>query len=138
MKLTKRMDDILELSTPSQETDASIMIPYALNSVIICSGDISVVGKGSINSNIHSDGKVKINGVLRGGEVFAAMGIETDEAGTIGGMSTHIRVPDGQSIKINHANEGTTIQIGKQTYKFTSTAENVFARVNKEGQLLLF
>jgi len=138
MDLLMKMEEIQDLTASSGESDASITLPYALNSEIVCSGDISIIGKGSINSNINSGGKVKINGVLRGGEIYAEMGVEAEEAGAVGDMATRIRVPDGQSIRIHNALEGTTIQIGRHSHQFASSVQNVFARVSEEDRLLLF
>lgn len=136
--MVARIDKVHELTIASQEYDATIVIPYALNSEINCSGDISIVGKGCINSNVHSGGKVQIQGVVRGGVVYAAMGVDADETGTNGGAVTRICVPDGQTIKIKNALEGTIIQIGNQVHQFNSSEQNVVARVTKAGGLQLF
>jgi uncharacterized protein len=131
--MVARIDKVHELIIASQEYEATIIIPYALNSELYCSGDISIVGKGCINSNIHSGGKIQIQGVVRGGSVYAAMGIEADETGTKGGAVTRICVPDGQTIKIKNALEGTIIQIGNQVHQFISSEQNVFASANENG-----
>ncbi|MEH7440553.1 FapA family protein [Neobacillus drentensis] len=131
-------DRIHNLCPDVREDDAMIILPYALNSELSCCGDISITGKGCINSTVHSEGKVKINGILRGGEVYAALGVEAEETGTKGGLPTRIRVPEGQTIKINHAMEGTIIQIGNQIYQFDREENNIFARVTVAGRLLLF
>lgn len=136
--LIEQIDELYELITISQESGAHMVIPYALNSEIFCSGDISIVGKGCISSNIYSGGKVQVLGVLSGGEVYATMGIEVEETGSRDGTITRIIVPEGQTIKIKNALKKTLIQIGSHTHNFVQSEENVFARVNPEGKLLLF
>jgi uncharacterized protein (DUF342 family) len=138
VSLVEQIEEVYELISISQESVAHMEIPYALNSELYCSGDISIVGNGCMNSNIYSGGKVQIQGVLRGGEVFATMGIEAEKTGSIEGTITRIIVPAGQTIKINHAMKETVIQIGSHSHKFVHSEQNVFARVNQEDQLLLF
>ncbi|MGX6443725.1 flagellar assembly protein A [Neobacillus sp. K501] len=135
--LVKRLDDIHVLNAPSKKPDAQIILPYTLNSELYCNGDIFIVGKGSFHTKIHSEGKVQISGVLRGGVSYAAGGIEVNETGNTGGTPTRIKVPDDQSIKINQVLEGTIIEVGSHVHYFKTPEENVFARVSKEGKLLL-
>ncbi|NRD76884.1 DUF342 domain-containing protein [Bacillus sp. BRMEA1] len=136
-KLVVRIDAASDPAAEMHETNGQIMLPYALNSKIQCNGDVIVAGTGCIHSQIHARGKVVVKGLLRGGEVHADKGAEIHEAGTRGGEITFIRVPQDQSIKINKVIEGTRIQIGNVLYQFEQSEQNVFARVSKEGKLLL-
>jgi uncharacterized protein len=136
--LRERVKQLYESSIIPPESNSSVVLPYALNSEIYCSGDISIVEQGCMNTKIYSGGKVLIRGVMRGGEVFSKMGIEIGEAGTRGGTLTRIQVPKEQTIKINSVMEGTVIQIGNKSYEFLSSTQNVFARVNTDGHLLLY
>jgi predicted RNA-binding protein Jag len=136
-ELIKQVKKLYEFSNTPLEPNASITIPYAFNSEIFCSGDIYIVGQGIINTKIHSGGKVVVEGLLRGGEIYAEFGAEIGEAGTRGGIPTCIRVPDGQTIKIKYALEGTIIQIGKKSHQFLHFEKDVFARIDKHGYLQL-
>ena len=136
--LIEQIDELYELITISRASASHMVIPFASNSEIFCRGDISIVGKGCISSNIYSGGKVQVQGVLLGGEVFASMGIEVEKTGSPEGTITRIIVPEGQTIKIKHAMKKTLIQIGSHTHNFVQSEQNVFARVNPEGKLLLF
>lgn len=137
--LIERMDEALSLISASQHSRTDLVIPFSKNSKIDCSGDISIVGKGCTDSNVHSGGFVRINGVLTGGEVYAAMGIEAEETGggSQKGVMTRLIVPEGETIRISKAMKDTIIQIGHHSHKFTHTELNVFAHVTKEKQLLL-
>ena len=137
ISLVGKIDDVYELFMTSQDSGAHITVPFAQNCEISCSGDISILGKGCIDSNIHSKGYVKIQGVLYGGLVYAARGIEAEETGNAEGSISRITVPEGQSIKINNANRNTIIQIGNLSHKFVSLEQNIFARV-KDGRLLFY
>jgi uncharacterized protein (DUF342 family) len=136
-KLIKQVKSVYELSNKTPDPNASITIPYAFNSEIYCSGDIYIVGQGIMNTKVHSGGKVVVEGMLRGGEVYAEFGAEIGEAGTRGGIPTCIRVPDGQTIKIKYALEGTIVQIGNKSHQFLHFEKDVFARVDEKGYFLL-
>lgn len=127
---------LYEWSQTPPEPDASITISYALNSEIYCSGDVNVIDQGCINSKIHSGGRLQISGMVRGGQVYAALGAEIGEAGTPGGMSTRIHVPPGQTIRIKHVMEGTYLQIGNKTHQFLMADYDVIARIDREGNWL--
>jgi hypothetical protein len=75
--------------------------------------------------------------LIRGGEVYAEMGAEIGKAGSPGGTPTRVRVADGKTVKIKHVLEGTIIQIGSKSHEFLRDESDVFARVDKNGYLLL-
>jgi uncharacterized protein len=135
--LIRRVKEMHGYSVTPPEPNAVVSIPYAQNSEIYCSGDIYITGQGSINSRIHSEGKLYVDGSVRGGDIYAAMGAEIEEVGSRGAAPTRIRVAEGQTIKIKSVMEGTIIQIGNRSYQFFQSEQNVFARLNREGHLLL-
>ncbi|WP_374720756.1 flagellar assembly protein A [Peribacillus tepidiphilus] len=134
--LSKKMKELHEMSNTPVEPDSYITIPYALNSRLYCSGNILILGQGCFNTKIHSGGMVKINGILRGGEVYGRLGVEVNEAGSEGGISTIIAVPDDQIIYIKKAMEGTSIKIGNLKHTFNQTTYNVRARLNNDGRIV--
>ncbi|MGF2617863.1 DUF342 domain-containing protein [Rossellomorea vietnamensis] len=136
-ELSYRMKALHKLSLTPAELDSFITIPNALNSRIYCSGNILILGQGSINSKVHAEGKLKVSGVIRGGEVFGRLGAEVNEAGAESGTPTLVTVPAGQTIKINKALEGTKIVIGHHRYTFNQTSYNIRARLAQDGSLLL-
>src|SRR5690606_10053723 len=97
-QLSRDMSGLFELVNESNNFESKITIPNALNSRIYCSGDIFVAGQGSVNSSLHAEGYLKINGRIRGGEAYGGRGIEINEAGSESGTSTLIAVPINQSI----------------------------------------
>ncbi|CAG9621204.1 flagellar assembly protein A [Sutcliffiella rhizosphaerae] len=119
------------------EPNSFITIPNALNSRIYCSGNMLILDQGSINSHLHSGGTLKVNGIVRGGEVYGKHGVAINEAGAESGTSTLISVPSGQTIKIQTVKEGTTIKIGSTKHTFTHSQSNINAHLNKEGKLIL-
>jgi uncharacterized protein (DUF342 family) len=108
------------------------------NSQIYSNGDIQVVGQGVYDSKLYAGGSISIDGFIRGGDVYAAKGVQIGEAGSKGGVITKISVPKDQSIKISKVMEDTIIQIGSKMHRFVEQASNVFARLGDDDQIILF
>jgi uncharacterized protein (DUF342 family) len=119
------------------ETD-SIELSYTMNSVIRCSGDVVIFGKGCYNCNIYAGGKLKVNGVLRGGEAYAQKGIKVKEVGSSMGVTTLLAVPKGETIQMDRVWEGTVIQIGKKKYTFYEEKRMIEAKWDDEKDDIVF
>lgn len=139
IELGKEVDRLYDLSTVEPEPNSKITVPYVLNSQIYCSGEVSIVGQGCYNSHIHAMGQLSVKGFLRGGEYYAGMGAQIGETGSKkGGVPTKIIVPKDQKIQINLVMEDTILQIGKRIHKFRESQKNIVAKLNEDGELVLF
>lgn len=127
---------LYDVSKTSPEPNSVITIPYAINSTIYCSGDIFVKGQGCYNSKLFSGGLIKVDGIVRSGEIFGELGVEILEVGAKGFPITKISVPSDKSIKITTVMEDTVIQVGKKKYQFLKNDTNVMARL-EDGELIL-
>jgi uncharacterized protein len=134
--LSKKMKDLHEFSSTSVEPNSFITIPHAINSRLYSSGNIIVVGQGCINTKIHAGGTLKINGIVRGGEIYGRLGVDVNEAGADSGTTTVIAVPSDQKIKINKAMEGTVIQIGDIKHKIKDTTYHITARIDENDRII--
>ncbi|MFL8936261.1 flagellar assembly protein A [Rossellomorea oryzaecorticis] len=135
--LSMKMKELHEQSETPVEPDSYITVPNALNSKMYCSGNILVLGQGAVNTKIHSGGKLKISGIIRGGEVYGRLGVEINEVGAESGTPTLISVPADQTISIQKAMEGTIIRLGSTKYTFNQTTYGVRGRLDSEGKLTL-
>lgn len=138
-RLMTLKNDMLALSEHSQlpvEPNAFITLSDTINSKLYCSGDISIVGKGCINSKVHAGGKLKVNGVVRGGEVYGRLGVAIKEIGSTSGVKTIVAVPEDQKIQINKAYEGTVLKIGKVTTVIKDERNHILARLNENGTII--
>ncbi|MFC5466844.1 FapA family protein [Lederbergia graminis] len=134
--LTKKIKEQYEWSKLPVEPDSYITISDAQNSSLYCSGNILVLGQGCINTKIHAGGSLKVNGIIRGGEVYGRAGVEINQAGSESGTPTFISVPSDQKITINKVMEGTTIRIGNVKFKFLETTYRVNAHLDKNEQIV--
>ncbi|KLV15228.1 FapA family protein [Bacillus altitudinis] len=135
--LTIKMKELYEQSQATVDSNTYIAIPNVLNSQLYCSGNIMIHGQGTVNSKIHSGGKLMISGNIRGGEAYGRLGVEVNEVGAESGRPTLISVPDDQTIIIKKAMEGTIIQLGTIKHIFNQTTDNVCARLDRDGMLIL-
>jgi uncharacterized protein (DUF342 family) len=138
-RLHQLLNDIKELLDEyslSNEQYCSVELMYALNSVIYCSGDVTIYGKGCHHSKIHAGGVLKVNGIVRGGELYARLGAIIKEAGSEGGAPTHISVPADQKIKMELVREGTIIQIGKIRHIFQKEERLIEAFLDEQDRII--
>ncbi|WP_257391598.1 FapA family protein [Halalkalibacter krulwichiae] len=66
VQLSQKLKELYQVSQTPVEPDSSIILPSAANSSLFCSGDISITGKGCVNTKIHASGHLTINGIVRG------------------------------------------------------------------------
>lgn len=135
--LAEQMKDLHEYSQLPVEPDAYITISEASNSSLYCSGDINIIGKGSINNKIHAGGEIDIRGVVRGGELYARLGAFVNEAGANSGTKTVISVADDQQIHINKAYEGVILRVGSRRHVITEMMTNITARADQSGEMII-
>ncbi|MBO1513930.1 FapA family protein [Metabacillus sp. BG109] len=135
-QLSYKISELQELSDTPVEPNSFITIPNAQNSRLYCSGNVLILGQGCINTNIHAGGALKINGIIRGGEVYGRLGVEMNEVGAESGTPTIISVPSDQTIKMNKAMEGTVIKIGNVKYTFNETKYRVHARLDENERIV--
>ena len=134
--LSKKITQLHEISKVQVEPNSYITIPNAQNSSLYSSGNILILGQGCINTKIHAGGKLLIEGILRGGEVYGRLGVELNEVGSESGTPTAISVPGDQTVSINKAMEGTTIKIGNVKYMFKEMRHRVKARLNENEKIV--
>jgi uncharacterized protein (DUF342 family) len=136
-KLLNDIKELLEQYSIANDQYCSVELMYALNSMIYCSGDITIYGKGCHHSKIHAGGVLRINGIVRGGELYARSGAIIKEVGSEGGVTTRIIVPANQKVKIESVKEGTIIQLGKIRYQFQKDERFVEAFLDEEERVIL-
>ncbi|OIK09986.1 hypothetical protein BIV59_15540 [Bacillus sp. MUM 13] len=134
--LYKTINELINKNRSYNDEDCSIDLKYALNSSIYCSGNVTIKGQGCYNTKIHSGGHLNVNGVLRGGEVYARLGAYIKESGSEGGIITHIIVPNDKKIKIESAREGTIIQFGNIKKKLNEHIKNMEASLDSNGKII--
>lgn len=122
--------------SPAQNRSV-IQVDYAHNSGIHCNGDVHILGKGSVHSTIHADGKVTIRGRAMGGAIYGKEGVQIGQAGSLSGVKTLIEVPYDQLISINEVMADTVIKVGNRRHIFKQDQSKIRARLNEDDQLIL-
>lgn len=131
------LQDVQEMSLMDFEESRIINIVSAANSTLFCNGDIQISGRGCLNSTIQAQGKIVVEGYLRGGRVSSKEDIEVHTVGSNGGVKTVLSVPSTNKIHIEKAYEGTELHVGHQQITLTETRMNVVAHLNEEKELVL-
>lgn len=136
--LVDRMREMYETYFSPPEPNATIELPYGINSTLYSSGNINVLGQGVYHCNLKADHNVTINGVCRGGSVTAGNEVFLDEVGSENGGKTTILVPPHGKIFINFAHIDTVIRIGSRMHSFKQGTANITASLDADGNLQLY
>lgn len=136
LDLSQKMKELIEFSNTPVEANSFITIADTVNSNLYCSGDINIIGKGSVNTKIHAGGKVRVQGILRGGEVYGKLGVTINELGSNSGTKTIVTVPHDQYIEVNKACEGAVLKIGNVSYQLENEKYNFVARKNSDNIII--
>lgn len=114
-----------------------ITVNYSLNCNLRASGQVKVLGRGCINSEIKAGGMVEVKGVFRGGSICAGGDVILHELGSPGGARTQVRVAEGKRIKAAKVWPNSVLQIGKRIYKVEMERSMVMAYLDSEKNLTL-
>nr|WP_277998829.1 FapA family protein [Moorella sulfitireducens] len=115
----------------------NITLSYALNSRLQASGWVKITGRGCFNCEIVAGGKVEIQGVFRGGSIYAGGDVYVQETGSSGGARTLVRVAEGRIIKSGKIWPNCTLQIGKRIRQVENEENRVMAYLDNEGDMIL-
>ncbi|MGP4040516.1 flagellar assembly protein A [Gracilibacillus sp. D59] len=134
--LQNLMHELAKSTESEVEPNSYITLSDTINSKIYSSGNINIIGKGCINSKIHAGGALKVNGILRGGEVFGRFGVIVGEAGAISGTKTIISTSADQTITVMKAYEGTILRIGETVRQLFKEERFIKAKLDDQGQII--
>ncbi|MCM3390373.1 FapA family protein [Ureibacillus chungkukjangi] len=129
----------LYLSVASEKKDdvPFIKADFVQNSEIYSNGNILISGQGVYSSNLFARKNVVIKGFVRGGEIYAEDSVTINEVGYRTGSYVKIAVSKKGYIKIKNASENTTIQVGGQSQVLFNKANNIYARLDEQGILVV-
>lgn len=136
-KLINQVGVLNDISQMNSDQEIEIEVANSLNSQLISSGDVLITERSCINTTIQAEGLVRITGIMRGGKVFAGKGADINEVGGKLGARTFITVPADQKVRIGKAMEGTTIKLGHKQYTFEKDISGIYARLNKNDEIIL-
>ncbi len=117
-ELLERIDETVQLLQLVPTHVCDIFCSYAQNSFLEASCNIFVIGQGCYQSSLVSGGEVRIDGSLRGGEVFATGDAFINEAGTPGKSVGKIKIKLSESATVffNKVHPEAIVQIKNKKY----------------------
>lgn len=123
--------DILESPSTSE---SRIALRYTAYSELYCEGEVDILGKGAIHTQIHADGFVTVHQKFIGGKIFAKKGISIKEAGSPGGAKTILETEEG-SIILEHVHPDVVITVAGQRMKIREEQFHLNASLDKDQKL---
>ncbi|HWQ41847.1 MAG TPA: FapA family protein [Desulfosporosinus sp.] len=116
----QRVDEILEqfietmiLEIPDK---LSFEVSYVQGATIECGGSFECQ-KGIYNSEIRVEGDVKIEGVCRGGKIFAGGNVKIHELGGSGVSSTFVQISFDSHLSVGFCHPNVIVAVGKEIIK---------------------
>lgn len=138
LNILSEMKNVQQVMNNMAQDMANITFGYSVNSKIEASGDVTVGGRGCINTTIRAGRNVNVKGVFRGGEIIANGDVILNEAGSEMGARTLIKTGDGKKVFIKKAYEGVRIQIAKRQANITTLQNNIKAELDEAGALMIY
>jgi hypothetical protein len=133
--LAQKAEEIKECFSLSPAPESDLVGPSTLNSTLIASGNIRILGNGCYNSQIKAGKNVTIRGVFRGGEIEAGGDVHVAEIGSPGGCATKVIAGPKASVTVGFAFENASLSIGSHWYRFDRDERNIRSWLDKEGRL---
>ncbi|AEB75761.1 flagellar assembly protein A [Clostridium botulinum] len=115
-------------------------ISYCQDSVLKCSGNVIVTGKGEYVSEIISHGSVEFissGSLARGGVIRAKKEIKCKEVGSEGGVSTKLIVEGKGHIWVDVAYQNTRFIVGEKEYILEVPSKEIHAYLADDGELVV-
>lgn len=113
-----------------------VVLGTATNCDIEALGNVTVLGRGCVNTNIYCKGKAEVMGYVRGGQIRAEKGIDINVAGSKRGSKILLSVPGDSYIKIRSVFTDTTVKVGAFSHTFYTNKTMVYARLENNKLLL--
>lgn len=115
--LLQRVNQALELFTESLTVEVpeklSFVVSYVQGATIECGGSFECQ-KGAYNSDIRVEGDVTIEGVCRGGKIFAGGKVQIRELGGSEVSSTFVQISPNSRLNVDHCHPNVIIAVGKE------------------------
>ncbi|MEW6622433.1 MAG: FapA family protein [Bacillota bacterium] len=136
-EMLKKKEDIDYILDTLQDQPGDILCSYAQNSLLDASGNIIITDEGCFNSTLTAGKQVRVNGVFRGGEVYALENVFIDEAGSPGLLAgkVMIKVAEEAAVRIRKVYMETSIQVGNRSCYFDEECERIIVYLGSNGAL---
>ncbi len=130
-------DKLLQLKDESNAVktgQADITVPYVQNSALTCTGNIIINGPGVYNSQLKSNGEVRISRLFRGGTIEAGGDVYIGEAGSprVSSEQGRIYVPYKSKVHLGSIYENVRIKFGNTEYRSDRTLNSVRLVLDQE------
>ncbi|MCG7343120.1 FapA family protein [Sporosarcina sp. ACRSL] len=125
---------LIERFSARECRESYLKIPYAINSVLSCNGNIEVTDAGLSNCSVHAEKQLSVEGCCRGGLIFAGSKVSIKETGSPTGVKTVIKTGKDGTVTIGLARFGTEIWIGDDVHHIDVDTLGVHARM-VDGEL---
>ncbi|NPV27062.1 MAG: DUF342 domain-containing protein [Firmicutes bacterium] len=133
--LARRAEEWEKILASLPFTESDVVVSSVLNSTVIATGNVRVVGSGCYISRIQAGKKVTVSGVFRGGEIQAGGNVYVGELGARVGTTTRVVTGPEAVVTVGYAFENALVIVGGRAYLFDKEQKDVRLWLDKEGNL---
>ncbi|EGW36744.1 FapA family protein [Desulfosporosinus sp. OT] len=136
-RVDQALEQFIEKVSVEVPEKLSLVVSYVQSAVIECGGSFECT-KGVYNSNIRVEGDIVIEGVCRGGKIFAGGQVRIGELGGSGVSSTFVQISSDSRLSVKYCHPNVIIAVGKEIIQIEEAyrqleiyRENGFIQVEK-------
>jgi len=120
-----------------KDREASIFVPYALNSQLEATKEVVIYQNGCVNTSIYAGSSIKVKKAIRGGNLKAGRLIVVQEAGSDLETPTFLSVGDQGIITAEYLHPGVVLQVNGRKKTITKRVHNVTCSLGKDGEIVI-
>lgn len=128
LPLLQRVNQALEQFTQNLTIEISdklsFVVSYVQGATIECGGSFHCQ-KGTYNSDIRVEGDVTIEGVCRGGKIYAGGKVQIRELGGSEVSSTFVQISPDSRLFVNYCHSNVVIAVGKEIIQIEEAYRNL-------------
>lgn len=113
LRVNQALVQLIENISVEVPEKLTLVATYVQGTVIECGGAFECQ-KGTYNSNIRVVGDVTIQGVCRGGKIFAGGKVSIRELGSSEGSSTFVQISSKSRLQVDYCHPNVIIAVGKK------------------------
>ncbi|EHQ91577.1 FapA family protein [Desulfosporosinus youngiae] len=123
-RVNQALEQFAESLTVEIPEKLSFIVSYVQGTSIECGGSFECQ-KGTYNSVIRVEGNVTINGVCRGGKIFAGGIVKIRELGGSEVSSTFVQISSGGRLYVDYCHSNVIISVGREIVRIEEDYRNV-------------
>lgn len=123
-RVNQALEQFAESLTIEISDKLGFVVSYVQGAIVECGGSFQCQ-KGTYNSDIRVEGDVTIEGVCRGGKIYAGGKVQIRELGGSEVSSTFVQISPDSRLNVNYCHSNVVIVVGKEIIQIEEDYRNL-------------